>query len=375
MLGVRLVNVRGSQSFAFLYSRKNDTTVNQSIIEMKETKCPFCPIVYDNTKSLWLHYKAKHPNQKLECRTCLKVFKLLNPYMIHQETVHGNKSEELHCNICQQTFPIIAELNAHVTKVHVDLKLKCEQCDKTYRSIYKLREHRNAKHSEGTSNVICDYCHKCFTSETGLKTHIRLVHYEREAESFKCYECSKTFDAKTKLIRHIETHHVESPTQCMVCLRTFLNDIKLKNHMLIHKKPTSVPIECNICCKSMDNEKLLRVHVRNVHEKAEKSCKFCHMKTCTVEKGKTICSICDKVFKSCDSMKTHVTLVHSGKTWPCKICEKVCCQKSALNIHIEKVHGNVRHQCNVCKRMYTAKSGLHQHIKRVHQGKRFACKL
>ena len=66
----------------------------------------------------------------------------------------------------------------------------------------------------------CGYCQEIFTSELGLKQHLKRSHAENQ-KSFECDFCDKTFKSSTGLVIHKRHSHVESQNkngfQCELC--------------------------------------------------------------------------------------------------------------------------------------------------------------
>ena len=91
-----------------------------------------------------------------------------------------------------------------------------------------------------SSELVCNFCGKQFSSETLLNDHNRDVHTKIESP---CNLCDKSFRSKTKLRYHITSTHAEK--------EAFQCDIK------------SVGIQCTY---NSSTNSTLRAHNKRVHE-------------------------------------------------------------------------------------------------------------
>ena len=80
----------------------------------------------------------------------------------------------------------------------------CNECEKTYSSNDKLRNHIAIVH-RGEKNFSCDKCDKSFGQKNHLKRHTDVVH--DGVKKFKCDQCSSSFGQKTHLQKHERFHH------------------------------------------------------------------------------------------------------------------------------------------------------------------------
>ena len=90
----------------------------------------------NNLKKLWQH------QIQLKCEICDKEFKTKNGLKNHFNITHDLQKEHL-CNICQKAFNILNQLTTHMKVVHSKNKAyhKCESCGKALSDSGKLKRH------------------------------------------------------------------------------------------------------------------------------------------------------------------------------------------------------------------------------------------
>lgn len=142
--------------------------------------------------------------------------------------------------------------------------IECLQCNKTFKSLRKLKIHRYKKH------VKINICSKCNTVVLGKKSWIRHQAKHEEENSllkmfFFCPFCSKQF----KLL-HAQENHVKAK-HCAFCRKFFSNEENMIKHSFADhqnrykcEKCHNSPVFVNIC-DAVEHEKI-------VHK-----CDFCHL--------------------------------------------------------------------------------------------------
>ena len=125
-----------------------------SIIKM--IKCTFDNCNFDTKwKSNSTHHiKTIHSNKKpYVCEDCQKDFTRRDDYNSHMNT-HG-KGTLLKCDHCDKTFKSRSVKHTHTVRVHEPHKLlKCpfERCGKSFPRQYTLKQHIKALHTTGLCN-------------------------------------------------------------------------------------------------------------------------------------------------------------------------------------------------------------------------------
>merc|ERR1711874_686916 len=154
-------------------------------------------------------------------------------------------------------------------------ELKCDKCDKTFKTQHSLDRHMRSHLGIKTSS--CTVCGKTFVDSTRLKQHM-WIHAGYKA--FKCEICEKEFRHKSHLKSHISSFHPELKEkegenyQCNLCEKSFPYQYKLNYHMTWHAAQEVSGI---------------------VKPKIEKSTFF-------------LCSICQEQFESLDDLTAHARI-------------------------------------------------------------------
>merc|ERR1719319_995635 len=185
---------------------------------------PGCDTTFANQLSKRKHMRNVHEGFRETCPECGKQVSALRS---HIKKVH-EKERPHECPECKKTFQTRTHLRNHLQRVHLGLRVKCEDCGKM---VQDLRNHRNFVHL-GVKNFPCDQCEtRCVTS-TALKLHILSVHLGVKE---KCDICNKevapTF-MKKHIRDHIKTEEDKKPHICSQCDKAFTDPGSLKKHVL-----------------------------------------------------------------------------------------------------------------------------------------------
>ena len=174
--------------------------------------CPNCQQSFEEKRSLWLHFRAKHCNEKIQCDICPATFVRILPYLTHKESVHSGKDEVLQCNLCQKSFPRLGLLNAHINRVHqYNKKLSCEFCEKSFPNKWLLISHVKEVHGD-LEEAQCNLCDKKFYSTRPLKALQKHIETNHSNKTHQCSSCLGVFTSKSSLKRHFESVHTDTQT-------------------------------------------------------------------------------------------------------------------------------------------------------------------
>ncbi|XP_055615798.1 zinc finger protein 271-like isoform X3 [Toxorhynchites rutilus septentrionalis] len=256
---------------------------------------------------------------------------------------------------------------------------KCEKCDKTYSSQQGLKIH--VRSHTGERPYSCSHCSKVFKDPSSCNLHIRIHSDERP---YTCSLCSKAFKGKTALKRHIRIHIDERPHSCPHCPKAFKHHTSLIQHIRTHTDER--PYSCPHCTKAFTQQGGLEQHIR-IH---------------TGERPYP-CPHCQKAFRQLSSFKAHVrTHMEKLRSDDSNIFDTVLISHSAPIDKVDEMHvkgakeelcisemnqsdnnislipnmqrkGEKRFKCEKCDNTYSSKFGLKIHV-RSHTGERpYSC--
>ena len=119
--------------------------------------------------------------------------------------------------------------NVEVVEVQisqVDNMFRCNQCDRSFKLYYHLKQHLKTHSGLQLSSgkpYVCNHCGKAYTREGALKQHINTLHYEAEELSRNqrpqqkrvhvCEYCDKQFDHFGHFKEHLRKHTGEPHSQ------------------------------------------------------------------------------------------------------------------------------------------------------------------
>ncbi|EFA02218.1 zinc finger protein 69 homolog B [Tribolium castaneum] len=187
---------------------------------------------------------------------------------------------------------------------------KCNVCDKTFPSRFKLYNHKRTEH---VAPGVCNVCGMIVRSDN-LKRHVQL-HLETPVE---CKHCGKVFKNSESLRGHMLIHRGIIYT-CEICEKTFKVKAEYKRHLKTHIDPEIGKVMCTICGK----------RVRDMKK---------HMHSHTGERP-YMCVYCCKGFTSTYSLKVHTRQHTNEKPYVCEHCPMAFPQKVSLVTHIKSKHG------------------------------------
>ena len=132
-------------------------------------------------------------------------------------TENPNFRERWVCHICNRSFRFIEVLRKHAIGIHQTLKfLKCQYCDFETSVNRSLKRHENIHTKE--VHFPCDECDKSFLDDRNLKVH-KTSH---SPGPVKCDLCEKSLKSTFRLRKHKSLMHREENQEigqfhCEVC--------------------------------------------------------------------------------------------------------------------------------------------------------------
>ncbi|XP_005092409.1 zinc finger protein 616 [Aplysia californica] len=275
--------------------------------------CPICSAKMKNG-SLIEHIRRNHASDfSYKCCVCGYNCKTRDAYARHCEKKHTEKKKSkpiFQCSVCNEKCQTVSEFNSHKA-THWKT---CIFCGDNLPMRSHLQRHYEEKHLEKL--LPCDHCDRKFPSLKTLRTHQKYVQFLPRRP------CPK----------------------CGVMLYS------LRNHMKSMHPEVEVHAQCNVCGKTLKNERSLKEHIVRAHGNRQ-----------------IICSVCSKVFRHAGALRKHLTTVHFvEKVYECHICGKKCSQKYNLKIHM-RVHSlHKAFSCPVCSQGFNYKASLQSHMRSKH---------
>ncbi|XP_051933324.1 histone-lysine N-methyltransferase MECOM isoform X3 [Hippocampus zosterae] len=175
-------------------------------------------------------------------------------------------SHDFHeCKECDQVFPDIQSLEAHILSHSEEREYKCDQCPKAFNWKSNLIRHQMS-HDSGKHHE-CENCSKVFTDPSNLQRHIRSQHVGARAHA--CSDCGKTFATSSGLKQHKHIHSSVKPFMCKslrpylceVCHKSYTQFSNLCRHKRMHAD-CRTQIKCKDCGQMFSTTSSLNKHRR-----------------------------------------------------------------------------------------------------------------
>jgi len=243
-----------------------------------------------------------------------------NPADLRQHLKDAHAPLGKPCNVCGDLYFSEESMKNHVTIVHMKTKA-CDQCDKTFCSYAKLREHQISHGSEKA--YVCGTCGKMFQRAHNLRQHEKFVHegHVTKQNSNKLITCEKCgVEVKERRYRfHKAECHTNEIYECKECSTVY----RSKHALQAHQKALHAFVMCDHCGKQVKKGQI-SYHVK-VHHTADSD-------------KPLVCTICQKGFVSKWKFENHMN-VHNGiRPFNCKFCTKTFSDGSNCNKHMRESH-------------------------------------
>lgn len=262
------------------------------------------------------------------------------------KTEESNNLSPYFCNICLYDLNNFTDFKEHY-KIHTEkekFKLKCEFCDKKFRKITKLEQHR-LKHSNEL--YTCSFCSETFKHHfkyvKHLVTHGKVdvsqpeINQNETNQSLECDICSSHFKSMNSLAAHMRKHVKKNRVlACSICDKIFKKVSHLKRHELCHE--INRPYKCSQCPKRFNTDSLLKEHL-NKHNGIKPHA----------------CPMCPKSFAHLSTLTTHIKIHTRQKPFLCPTCGKKFDSSTNLNQHMRRHMGLKLFACNLCPRKFVSK--------------------
>ena len=214
------------------------------------------------------------------------------------EEISNNHMEDQASYRCHKVFKRKIEVAAsHVNAKHLQIKYKCDHCEKEFRKKSNYDSHK-ITHNSSPKPFYCDQegCNIRFKRLRSLKCHMEMKHGPTR-KTFLCSICGQTFFSISGYKQHLAKHngitYIPRRYTCPHCSKAFRSQSDLSIHAVVHTKIKS--FNCDICQAQFTQKASLKDH-QNVHLKKFK------------------CSTCNKAFGRQRYLDSHLKSCGHGQT-------------------------------------------------------------
>ncbi|KAJ6631742.1 Zinc finger protein, partial [Pseudolycoriella hygida] len=236
----------------------------KSHTEVARVLCSKCSKTFTSVAHLKVHINVHHSDvNPYRCDICKIKFSQPSALLTHRKKFHDPNSN-FHCNKCPRKFPSQFELEGHTKAAHPHRSKektinKCDECNITLHSPYRLKLHRLKLHNPANP-FKCETCRQTFPTENLMNQHAMRTHAPEHEYIYKCYICPKKYNQEAALKRHVKLHtDAKKPVTCQLCETTLGRPNRLKPHMRALHNPNYL-FKCEICQQTFREQKILDSH-------------------------------------------------------------------------------------------------------------------
>lgn len=220
------------------FSSRGELTHHKLAEHRINKMCPICLLTFD-AKEIFQHYKDAHPDEL------------------------SNKGPKK-CDMCEEEFSSILDVEKHKTKSHLPPHLTCNICGAVVLKV-NFKKHYQ-RHSEGP--VTCKYCGSILKNRDSLRSHLM----NHEGFVHTCRICGYQTTGRQNHRNHMKTHNTDPDARKQMCTHCGKKVVSLRRHLLSHTGER--PYVCKYCNKGFTSGYALKVHTRQ--HKGEKPY-MCHL--------------------------------------------------------------------------------------------------
>lgn len=146
-------------------------TPTNKLMEQRKFKCKSCPWRFNTKRTLDDHILQIHTSKFFFFS--LQQLRLSGDYLSAFTDLRPFK-----CEICNKSYKLINALTDHKHSVHIEERRHaCTKCDKKFKLPHHLKEHNLRVHERPQERkFICDLCKKKFLNQLDLKVHEKRSH-------------------------------------------------------------------------------------------------------------------------------------------------------------------------------------------------------
>ena len=311
-------------------------------------------------------YCNRYKTELHQCDTCKGMF-LKSTYSDHVTYCSRQTSDSLPygdkmfwCRPCQTRE---TDATDHAEEHLANKPYKCSEC--TFSSNTRIDVQRHClrtscapKHAKvvTANDRECGSCQKVFRDKNLYLTHYMETHTIMLQQFDWCNDCNLWIKAH-KAQRHLQKVHSKT-FRCEICGKGYKSQAGLNDHKLTHEEPAK---PCGYCGKTFKRKELLRIHVRNVHEKYV---------------GKSyVCSYCGHTYKAPCSIQTHISKIHGSTVYACEVCGKCSKTAYARDQHMLTHSQDRPFKCAECSKRFKSSTAVSVHMASHSDERKFKCNL
>ncbi|XP_035597307.1 zinc finger protein 678-like [Oncorhynchus keta] len=261
---------------------------NQTEKRKQSKVCCICKKLLPKSYSMQVHMRSHSDLRPHKCPHCGQMFKNINDMRKHivkivckvlraeseEAQVHALTDSPLHCTECSRMFADPEKLDRHKLVLK---PLKCTMCENSFNGVKPLKKHYLDVH-KFSGPFLCTYCEK---SDTDLAALLRHKRTHTGDLPYQCSYCPRKFNLSAVVVEHERIHTGDKSCLCWKCGKGFINNAKLKMHMLCaHRKPEDKHFSCSQCDKSYALQRTLQGHVARHHAGVRYPCTYIHAVSC-----------------------------------------------------------------------------------------------
>ena len=365
----------------------NSTGDSQSIISPRHSTCNnsvnegISKDINDKTPSNVLPM-IEHitENLKYTCLECDYKTKTKENMKKHVKSIHEPETKDIQiiCGICKHNFVQEEDFNIHV-KQHEVKVVSNTPLNQDNISIEDLLHEQ----------LFDDTKHQPTLEEHSIAEEKSIIEEEKDNQ-YQCEECGLLFTGRLDLNRHKDMGHkndscINDPVSCRSQIEGLQDKQPIKDQTCV---------VCQICNLESKNLEMLKIHIENIHEKAnikhddnEKiqiqrtelctKCDLCEFRGNKSEMNKHsnnkhgtmfACIECGNVFFDKIVLKNHIQSVHTtSEPFPCELCGLVLADFSLLQEHQRNFHEVEAVNCRYCEYAVKNKEALEEHMIEHHE--------
>ena len=246
----------------------------------KNYDCRICSKSFSRKDSRVRHEQAVHYKRpSVKCQACKKSFsrmEYLNRHNCQQNTSAGSAKKTFKCEVCYKVFNRNDKLRQHVRQVHGGVRYFCDQCTASCTRKEDLIKHKESKHANPSTSVLCNICGQQFSKIANLTRHVAEAH--EDMKNHICPRCPSGFTRKEAMERHLLEVHSKPKKICIDCGKSYVRDVYLRRHIWdVHEKVK--PFRCHMCPEKFAHRQHLTRHLTGGECTRVFNCEFCHKDT------------------------------------------------------------------------------------------------